>query len=441
MKRYILLALGFLILVPFTFAELKKAQMWAISLTGILSEIHGSNRNSLNVTEMNEDGKKTYLETLRRDWSITTKEGLLETLKNLEAAGHTASLREIQKIRHEIIATKNESDLKTIFEKYKWDTTTFNRYKYISTNWEKYNNRTIRAWDLGRGISLCRWGYTVGFLTEEEAWGKIFHLANIIQPLYKSWEDYGYDYFIGRLFWSSGFGEEETYLANTEPVYQKLLNSYWNWIEWDIDLNLPETKEMPINIIRFLKPNDDDGILQFHTNDPAMYDRWFWNYRVNPNINQNIYEFSVKKKSGNNTSGFGILFCVDDSDTSNANYYRFLVTVDGRYTIQKRFNNIWATAPLSWRDSSSLNKGYNVYNKLKIERIDEKNHTTFNVFINDNLISSYGDDKPINGNKIGLALSISVKEKEQFPHIPVDVRFDFQGNSINSSSLVKLASP
>jgi len=429
MKKYLLVVLVFFVCSCFLFAELNKAEMWAISLTGILSEINGSNRNSLNTDDMNEAGKNSVLELLRRDWGITKREELLETLTNLENRGHTASFSEIQKIRSEIIEARSESDLGAVFSKYEWDQTKFNRFKYISSNWEQYNNRTIRAWDLGRSISLCRWGYNVGFINEEEAWEKIFHTAKIIQSLYKSWEGYGYDYFMGRLFWASGFGEEKTYLASTEPVYKRLLNSYWSWIDLDIDLDLPETNEIPVSTVRYLKPDDNDGTLQFRTNDPASYDTWSHNYRQNPNVAANTYEYWVKKMSGNTSSGFGILFCVDSSDSNSYSYYRFFITVNGRYTIQKRTGSTWATAPIGWGDSPFLNTGYNVYNKLRVERVDNRNNTTFNIFINDNLAASFTDDNPINGNRIGLGISVGEMEREQFPYIPVDIRFDFMNSS------------
>jgi hypothetical protein len=430
MKKYLLLVMGFFVCSHFLFAELKKAQMWAISLTGILSEINSSYRNSLNTSAMDEGGKNSILELLRRDWGITTRGELLETLISLENRGHTASLSEIQKIRREIIDAKSESALGAVFSKYEWDQTKFNRFKYISSNWERYNNHTIRAWDLGRSISLCRWGYNVGFINEEEAWEKIFHIAKIIQSLYNSWEDYGYDYFIGRLFWASGFGEEEAYFVSTEPVYKRLLNSYWSWIDWDIDLDLPETNEIPVTTIRFLKPDDNDGTLQYRTNDEASYDSWSHSYRQNPNVASNTYEYWVKKKSGNTTSGFGILFCVDNSESGNTSFYRFLITVNGRYVIQKRIGSTWADDPIGWRNSPFINTGYDVYNKLRVERVDNKSNTTFNIYINDNLAASFNDDNPINGNRIGLVAATSMMEREQFPYIPVDIRFDFMNNNI-----------
>ena len=65
------------------------------------------------------------------------------------------------------------------------------------------------------------------------------YYAKKIQPLYSSWEDYGFDYYMGRVFWASGFGRELEYLFQTEEIYKKLIgeDGYWNSLEWDIDLN------------------------------------------------------------------------------------------------------------------------------------------------------------------------------------------------------------
>jgi hypothetical protein len=146
-------------------------------------------------------------------------------------------------------------------------------------------------------------------------------------------------------------------------------------------------------------------------------------------VASNTYEYWVKKKSGNSTSGFGILFCVDNSNSGNTSYYRFFITVNGRFVISKRTGSTWAPDPIGWRDSPFLNTGYDVYNKLRVERVDNKTNTTFNIFINDNLAASFNDDDPINGNRIGLGASASIMEREQFPYIPVDVRFDFMNNN------------
>jgi hypothetical protein len=374
---------------------------------------------------MDERGRNNWLTVLSRDWDITTREELLETLDRMENGGHAASFKEIQEIIHEISGTKNESEARAmLLRKYSWNETKINRLTYVISNWDQYQNRTIKAWDLGRNISLCRWGYNVGFLTEDEAWEKIFYYARLIQSLYNSWEEYGYDYFMGRIFWASGFGEEKSYLARTEPIYKKLINSYWGWLDWHIDLDQDE-KDIPVSTIRFLKPDDNDGTMQYRTNDSALYDRAPFRYFINPNADQNIYECKVKKISGNDDYGYGIIFCVDDTDRDNVSYYRFFITVNGRYTIQKRTGNTWATAPVNWKNSSYINTGYNIYNTLRVERANYEYGASFRIFINGNFAAAFNDENPINDSKIGLVVSVNVMEKEQFPYIPVDVRFDW----------------
>jgi hypothetical protein len=424
MKKHLLFITVFFIFNSLLYAQLSKAQAWAISLTGIMTEINRSNRDTLNVSTINERWKNTWLEVLSRDWGITTREELLETLNRMESGGHAASFLEIKDIIYEIIAARNEFEITSIIMKYEWDQTKINRFNYVLNNWDKYYNRTIKAWDLGRNISLCRWGYNVGFITEDEAWEKIFRYAKQIQPFYDSWDEYGYDYYMGRVFWASGFGEEKSYIASTEPVYRQLLSSYWGTIEWNIDLEWPD-KPVPVNTIRFLKPDDNDGTIQYRTNDPATYNRFYFNYSSNPGPNPNIYECRVKKINVSDDYGYGILFCVDDTDRNNVSYYRFFITVKGMFAIAKRTGNTWDGEPVTWRYSTFINTGYNKYNTLKVERTDNSNGAAFRIFINDQLAVTFNDPSPINGGKAGFVVSVNVMEKERFPNIPVDVRFDW----------------
>jgi len=400
--------------------------MWAISLAGILTESNQSYRNSLNAEAMNEAGKNIWLTVMKRDWDINTREELFETLEILEKGGHSASLNEIQKILIEIFLTEDKFDVLDILGKYNWDQTKINRLNFVRANWTNYIARNIKAWDLGRGISLCRWGYNVGFITEEEAWEKIFYFAKMIRPLYNSWEEYGYDYLLGRLFWASGFGEEKSYLTSTEAIYEKLLSSYWSRIDWNIDLDQEETAIPPVTTNFFLEPDDNDGMIQFRTNDPANYDSWLYAYAPNPNQSPNVYECNVKKLSGSDTYGYGMIFCVDDSDKSKLSFYRLFITVNGSFSISKRIKGATNSWPVNWRYSQYLKTGYNVYNTLRVEREDNKDSSIFRVFINDNLAAVFNDAEPINGSKIGPVVSVNRMEMELFPYIPVDVRFRYK---------------
>jgi hypothetical protein len=62
--------------------------------------------------------------------------------------------------------------------------------------------------------------------------------VKIIQTLYNSWEEYGYNYYMGGVFWASGFKLDERYKTETFSIYQRLVstNGLWYNLEWNIVL-------------------------------------------------------------------------------------------------------------------------------------------------------------------------------------------------------------
>jgi hypothetical protein len=424
MKSRLLFAVLIIACGPLLSAELTKARFWALSLAGIMTELHKVNRNTLNPDEINETNRARWRETLRRDWGVTSREGLLRTLDTTENEGNASSLNYIKRIIGE---TANQGfSIFDIYNKYRLTQRQYNYLKFTIANWNALNSRTLMAWDLGRNISLCRWGYTVGFLTEEEAWEKIMYYARKLQLFYNSWNEYGTDYYLGRLFWSSGSGEDVDYMLVTAPLYDKLTTGFWNHIDWYTNLTAEDDAGAAAATIRYRKPADNDGTTQFRTNDPAYYNKWSPRYMDNPGADQNIFECGVKKISGDDDYGYGILFCVDDSDTAKRSFYRLFITVNGRFTVQKMVDDKWVgNPPVSWRDSPSLNKGYNVYNHIMIERTGDDAKARFGVYFNKKLAAEFTDDAPVNGVRVGLVTSVNVSGKEMFPHIPVDVRFDY----------------
>ena len=215
--------------------ELTEEQFWAIALTGIMTENNNDSHYTLN-SNINRN-KNVYLELLRRDWGINNRQELLEMLVQMENNGHAIQLENIKSI-----IVENGNDLNIILKNHKFiSTNEYNRLLFTYSNWDLYKNLSIKSWDLGRNIALCRWGYDIGFITEEEAWQKIMYYAKEIQPLYASWNKYGYSYFLGRIFWASGFGLNESgtmeeYISKTDRIYKKLINESGIWfkLQWDI---------------------------------------------------------------------------------------------------------------------------------------------------------------------------------------------------------------
>jgi hypothetical protein len=406
---------------------LTEARLWALSLAGIMTEMHQTSRGTLNANEMNKKNNASWLETLRRDWSVTTREEFLQNLEQVENTGNAGGLRYIKAVVNEVMREKQDFSVKTM-SKYQLEAYQYNRLKFIVANWNQYKDRTIMAWDLGRCISLCRWGYQAGFITEAEAWEKIMYYAQKLQLFYNSWEEYGYDYFMGRVFWASGFGEETDYFRKTEPVYRRLTGEYgyWNSLKWYTRLTGPEQDRNDSSpaTVYFKKPVDNDGTLQFWTTDPKYYNVAPSHFFDNPGQDKNTYQCVVKKMSGNEDYAFGLLFCVDTAKP--ASYYRLFITVKGRYTVQKNLGNDWAAAPVDWADSAFLRKGYKTGNRLKVVRADHANGAaTFSVYFNDQLAVTFQDPEPLTGVKMGAAASVNTASQELFPAIPVDVRFEY----------------
>ena len=146
MRKIVIFVTGLIFCSSFLFAELTKSQLWAISLTGIMTEINNSIRNALYASTMDERGKNSWLNTLSRDWGITTRAELYRTLDSLETGGHAASFREIQEIIRELLkAGDNSSAVSAVLNRYEWDETKYNRFMFVSANWNEYQYLTIKA--------------------------------------------------------------------------------------------------------------------------------------------------------------------------------------------------------------------------------------------------------------------------------------------------------
>src|SRR6266513_104793 len=57
--------------------------------------------------------------------------------------------------------------------------------KLCREHYRKRGRNSLVGWDYCRYIMLCRCGYQVGFLSEDEAWGRIMPMARAIQAAFR----------------------------------------------------------------------------------------------------------------------------------------------------------------------------------------------------------------------------------------------------------------
>jgi hypothetical protein len=111
------------------------------------------------------------------------------------------------------------------------------RVAVVRKHYAPLGKKSLLGWDYSRYIMLCRWGYLLGFLSEHEAWDKIWPAAQLLQRTFASWSDLGINYLIGRQFWSVQETRKsgEAYYASYVCLFQEP-TSPWRQCPWMLPL-------------------------------------------------------------------------------------------------------------------------------------------------------------------------------------------------------------
>jgi len=210
------------------------AKGWALGCAAVLMERNHTRHDTLATAEITERAVIDERKLLDEWWGIRGKDDLYDSLNRLELGGHRSGFEGVGKF----VESLSEEEYKAVLYRYKNDKEKQQEFVIAKKYYKELGPKSILGWDYSRYICLCRWGYTVGYISEEEAWGKIMPAARILQKMFDSWEDLGRNYIIGRQFWSYKQMQEDGY--EYEDAFQRLMDmksSPWNRYEWDMDLS------------------------------------------------------------------------------------------------------------------------------------------------------------------------------------------------------------
>ncbi len=166
---------------------------------------------------------------------------------------------------------------------------------------------------------------------------------------------------------------------------------------------------------------DGSGFIQFYTNDPQYYDYLFWATISGSYMGTTGDECIVqtKKISGYAYGSYGIVFSYYDSN----NFFVLLITTQGSYAIYQ----IYAGDPYElqgWTSSGYLYTGYNTINTLKtIYYYNLGGYDYQDLYLNGNNIGSIYNSPGTLDGYVGFFASVTGSSYENFPSVPVDVRF------------------
>jgi Flp pilus assembly protein TadD len=232
-------------------AEKFPARRWLLACAGPLSMQNDNAFMSLSGVAITKENVESIRKSLINWWGIHNREELLAMILKHSFGGHNASWQSMANSKEDLLL--NPAVLKAFPQLAGEIQTIRERRKVVNENSTTVGNRGILAWDLGRNICLCRWGYRLGFLTKEEAYAIMLTQGMRIQQTYSSWKQYLDEYYIGRKFWD--LEEYEKLKASNDRNTRRALMdpaSPWCTVPWDTPLSIsaifqPESTEKTAN--------------------------------------------------------------------------------------------------------------------------------------------------------------------------------------------------
>ncbi|MBS1994022.1 MAG: DUF1266 domain-containing protein [Cyanobacteria bacterium SZAS LIN-3] len=210
------------------------ARQWALACSAQLFSQNNMGIYSLPGERLTLENIDSEKKLLREWWDVDSRATLLARLNSLNAVGHDSEWR----MYENMISLPGGDLLASRAGGAPGDPDSIgNRVKLVREYAPQFRERGLLAWDLGRYICLCRWGYKCGYLSEDEAWRFMMPVAEKIQKSYKSWKQFGEEYLVGRRFWSPTLWKKDE--VRSTAILNSLLtskNSPWVYLPWDTKL-------------------------------------------------------------------------------------------------------------------------------------------------------------------------------------------------------------
>ncbi len=205
---------------------------WTLALGAVINRQNHGDSIYLGGFQQNEKSKERAKMILSKWWGVESTEDLLFTLSWLKLQGHRKEYNEIKTALNKM----SESQLRQLKEQLSNTPELLSKLEHVLATKDSLGEAGILAWDMGRFVNVCGWGYLAGYINEKGTWQMLRPLAKDIQRKFNSWEQYSKSYLAGREFWSS----DETKNKEIRSIIDSLLNdsdSPWNLHPWSTNLD------------------------------------------------------------------------------------------------------------------------------------------------------------------------------------------------------------
>lgn len=231
--------------------ETLPARRWLLAAGGPLAMQNDEGFMSL-AGEINTPANKIREQkSLAKWWGIHNRKELYATVASQQKDGHSSVWIDIWQASKKLTGSAQQK-IKVLKNKFPEESES--QIKTVLQYGNRFGERGILAWDLGRNIAVARFGYLCGYINEHEAFELMLQQAPQIQKTYTSWDQYLTEYYIGRQFWMPG--EKPGRVAEIKRKVRQLQldkNCAWNNLPWQTPLTFEgvfpgEVRKAPIHL-------------------------------------------------------------------------------------------------------------------------------------------------------------------------------------------------
>ncbi|MCI9533510.1 MAG: DUF1266 domain-containing protein [Lachnospiraceae bacterium] len=219
-------------------SEMTDTLRWFNAAYAVLIDLNGRDFNLFGGIPANDDSKTIMQAGLADSWGVEDRTSADENIDWILSEGHRVDFAENMKALEDagVTADTSTEDLAALLkDEYDFEDETANSFARAFGVYTEHGADAIAAWDYSRAMYLLSAYYHAGYYTEQEALDKSLEVAQTIQSMYESWDDFMDSYLWGYDYWA----EEES--TERREIYNKLKAQSNSPFRFDFKMNLEKT--------------------------------------------------------------------------------------------------------------------------------------------------------------------------------------------------------
>ena len=219
-------------------SEMTDTLRWFNAAYAVLIDLNGRDFNLFGGIPANDDSKTIMQAGLADSWGVEDRTSADENIDWILSEGHRVDFAENMKALEDagVTADTSTEDLAALLkDEYDFEDETANSFARAFGVYTEHGADAIAAWDYSRAMYLLSAYYHAGYYTEQEALDKSLEVAQTIQSMYESWDD-----FMDSHLWGSDYWAEEESTERRE-IYNKLKAQSNSPFRFDFKMNLEKT--------------------------------------------------------------------------------------------------------------------------------------------------------------------------------------------------------